>query len=120
MPVLVHQVPGDDTAAQIGNIITALNAGVPVVAGMRWPSFRTLLVAAVLSKQAPAPGAAHAVTLVGYENAGGQIDDTTFVFKNSYGPAWGVGGYGRVTCEYLRNHLLAAIVLDVQRPDAAR
>jgi C1A family cysteine protease len=110
-------VPGHDTAAQIDNIIQALNTGLPVAVGLRWPNFRTLR-AGFLSEQTPVPNAAHAVTLVGYQNSGGRVEDTTFVFKNSFGPTWGEGGYGRVTYRYLRNHLLAAALLEVQRPAA--
>jgi hypothetical protein len=113
--VFVHLVPGDDTAAQIDNIILALNAGVPVAVGLRWPYYHTIR-AGFLSEQTPKPDALHAVTLVGYKNASGQEEDTTFVFKNSYGPTWGQGGYGMVTCHYLRNHLLDAALLEVQRP----
>ena len=117
--VYVHQVPGRDDAARIGNIITALNAGVPVAIGLRWPNFRTLRTG-LLSEQTPVEGAAHAVTLVGYKNPSGPVEDTAFVFKNSYGPAWGEGGYGWVTWHYLQNNLLSAALLEVQRPDAVK
>jgi hypothetical protein len=117
--VFVHLVPGHDTTARIDNIIHALNHGVPVAVGLRWPNFRTLR-AGFLSEQTPAPGSGHAVTLVGYQNSGGQVEGTTFVFKNSFGPTWGEGGYGRVTYRYLRNYLLAAAVMEVQRPAAVR
>jgi C1A family cysteine protease len=117
--VYVHLVPGRDNAARIGNIIQALNAGVPVAIGLLWPNYRTLR-AGFLSEQTPVQGAAHAVTLVGYKNPGERVEDTAFVFKNSYGPAWGEGGYGWVTCRYLQNYLLSAALLEVQRPDAAK
>ena len=117
--IFVHQVPGHDTAGQIDNIITALNAGVPVAIGLRWPNYRTLR-AGYLSEQTPLPGAGHAVTLVGYEATGGRAEDAIFMFKNSYGPAWGEGGYGRVTFRYLMNHLRAAVVLEVEPPKTAR
>ncbi len=117
--VYVHLVPGRDNAARIGNIIQALNAGVPVAIGLAWPNYRTLR-AGFLSEQTPVIGATHAVTLVGYKNPGEWIEDTTFVFKNSYGPAWGEGGYGWVTCRYLQNYLLSAALLEVQRPDTAK
>ena len=116
--VYVHLVPGRDNAARIGNIIAALNTGVPVAIGLRWPSYRTLRTG-LLSEQTPVEGATHAVALVGYKNPGGEIEATTFVFKNSYGPAWGEGGYGWVTWRYLQNYLLTAALLEVQRPDAA-
>jgi hypothetical protein len=117
--VFVHLVPGRDNAARIDNIIQALNAGVPVTIGLLWPHYRTLR-AGFLSEQTPVQGAAHDVTLVGYKNPGEQVEDTTFVFKNSYGPAWGEGGYGWVTYRYLQNYLLSAALLEVQRPDAAK
>jgi hypothetical protein len=113
--VFVHLVPGHDPAARIDNIIQALNTGVPVAIGLRWPHFRTLR-SGFLSEQIPAPSSGHAVTIVGYQNSGGQVEGTTFLFKNSFGPAWGEGGYGRVTYRYLRNHLLSAALLEVQCP----
>ena len=117
--VYVHLVPGRDNAARIDNIIQALNTGVPVAIGLLWPNYRTLR-AGFLSEQTPVQGAAHAVTLVGYKNPGERVEDTAFVFKNSYGPAWGEGGYGWVTCRYLQNYLLSAALLEVQRADAAK
>ena len=116
--VFVHFVPGHDAAVQIDNIIQALNAGVPVAIGLRWPNFRAIRDG-LLSEQAPVPGAMHAVTLVGYRSGDGGAGGVVFLFKNSYGPSWGEGGYGRVTSGYLRNHLLAAAVLEVQAPAPA-
>jgi C1A family cysteine protease len=115
----VHLVPGDNNAARIDNIIQALNTGIPVAIGLGWPNFRTLR-AGFLSQQTPVQGAAHAVTLVGYKNAAGRVEDTAFVFKNSYGPAWGEAGYGWVTYGYLQKYLLGAALLEVQRPDAVK
>ena len=60
------------------------------------------------------PGEGHAVTLVGYSSSTGRLEDTVFVFKNSWGPNWGQGGYGTVTYGYLNQHLAEAIVLEVQ------
>ena len=37
-----------------------------------------------------------------------------FVFKNSWGMAWGQGGYGTVTHGYLHRHLGDAVLLEVQ------
>jgi hypothetical protein len=117
--VFVHLVPGHDTTARIDNILHALNHGVPVAVSMSWPNFRTLR-AGFLSEQIPIPNSGHAVTLVGYQNSSGQVEGTTFVFKNSFGPTWGEGGYGRVTYRYLQNYLFAAVVLEVQRPEAVK
>lgn len=112
--VSIHVLTGRDAATQVNNIVHALNAEVPVVIGLRWPHYRTLR-AGYLSEQKPIQGYAHAVTLVGYESPGGRLEDTVFHFKNSYGVRWGQGGYGRVTYRYLQEHLLHAILLEVQR-----
>ena len=117
--VYVHLLPGRDNAARIDNIIQALNAGVPVAIGLLWPHYRSIR-AGLVSEQTPVRGVTHAVALVGYKSPGQLIEDTTFVFKNSYGPSWGEGGYGWVTCRYLQRNLLSAALLEVQRPDPAK
>lgn len=116
--VFIAPIPGREPAIVIPRIMHALNAGFPVPAGLRWPNERAIR-AGVLSAQAPAPGAAHAVTIVGYECETGRPEDAVFVFKNSYGPRWGQGGYGRATHGYLARHLLGAYVLDVRTPAGA-
>lgn len=116
--VFISPLPGRQPAVVIPRIIHALNAGFPVPVGVRWPHERAIR-AGVLSGQTPAPDALHAVTLVGYECPSGRLDETWFVFKNSYGPRWGQGGYGRVSYAYLARHLLDAYVLDVRAPAPA-
>ena len=54
------------------------------------------------------------MTLVGYKSPTNQLADTVFIFKNSYGPEWGQGGYGTVTYGYLQNNLQDAVLLEVQ------
>lgn len=57
----------------------------------------------------PSPGATtnsgHSVLLVGY-------DDTTqqFEFLNSWGKAWGLGGYGKFTYNFIKGYALKAMV----------
>lgn len=106
----VHAVPGRDPATQLNNIIHALNAGIPVTIGTGWPRFFNMR-AALLNSQAPAYS--HAVTLVGYRCPTGRIEDTTFIFKNSWGAAWGANGYGYATFGYLAQHLHTAILLEI-------
>lgn len=115
--VFVHQIPGRDGATRISNLVHALNAGVPVAIGLRWPHYRTLR-AGYISQQKPILDYAHAVTLVGYRSETGRMEDAVFLFKNSWGMSWGEGGYGRVTYKYLENYLLDAVVLEVQRGEA--
>ena len=106
----VHAVPGRDQATQLNNIIHALNAGIPVTIGTGWPRFFNMR-AALLNSQTPSYS--HAVTLVGYRCPSGRIEDTTFIFKNSWGANWGANGYGYATFAYLSQHLHTAILLEI-------
>ena len=117
--VYIHLLAARDRASQVGAMTHALNAGVPVVVGVRWPHYRTIR-GGVLSEQKPREDYAHAVTLVGYTCRTGRPEDVTFIFKNSYGARWGQGGYGRVTSRYLEQHLLGAVLLEVQAPEPKR
>ena len=111
--VFINQIPGRDAPTAVGNIVHALNAGIPVPVGLRWPHYRTLRQG-LLSEQRPVPGYAHAVTLVGYRCPTARLEDCVFIFKNSYGVEWGQGGYGQVTYGYLSRHLLDAALIEVQ------
>jgi len=104
-------VPGRQPELLINNIIQSLNQGRAVPLGLEWPHDSTLITGN-LSDQTPVPNKPHAVTLVGYECSTGRIEDTVFIFKNSYGPRWGQGGYGRVTWNYLVKNILSAYVLE--------
>lgn len=111
--VAIHRIPARDTTQAINGLVHALNAGVPPVVGLRWPHARSIRNG-YLSRQQPVEGYAHAVTLVGYRCETGRIEDAVFIFKNSWGPRWGQGGFGVATWEYLRENLQVAVVLDVQ------
>lgn len=111
--VFITQLPGREPAALINSLIHALDAGFPVPAGLRWPHERSIR-AGMLADQQPLANAFHAVTFVGYECPTGRLEDTAFIFKNSYGPRWGRGGYGRASWNYLSRHLFEAYVLDVR------
>jgi hypothetical protein len=110
--VHIHSVVGRSPSARLTNIVHALNAGVPVAIGVRWPHARTLR-SGFLTEQKPVNNYAHAVTLVGYRCESGRLEDTVFIFKNSYGPTWGTGGYGLAAYRYLAAHLLDAVILEV-------
>lgn len=109
--VSIIVLPGAKPQARMAAIVHALHAGYPVPVGLRWPNERSI-PAGVLSDQTPLQNGAHAVTIVGYEVDSGRPDDVVFVFKNSYGPRWGQGGYGRVAARYLERNLLDAYVLE--------
>jgi hypothetical protein len=117
--VSVHVIQGNNARLRIGNFVQALNAGVPVVLGLRWPHARTLRTG-YLSQQKALPNYQHAVTLVGYRSESGELEDAVFTFKNSYGIDWGEAGYGHVTYGYLAENLLDAVVLEVRPGDKVR
>ncbi|HEY1108062.1 MAG TPA: C1 family peptidase [Opitutaceae bacterium] len=110
--VAVHPIPGRETRTRLANIVHALDAGLPVPIGLAWPHWRTIR-SGFLSAQKPLPGAYHAVTLVGYRSPKGTLEETQFIFKNSWGGTWGQGGYGTVTYGYLQQHITDAILLEV-------
>jgi Papain family cysteine protease len=110
--VNVCALPGREPAALISNLIHALNHGYPVPVGLSWPRPDSA-DDATLGDQPTMLNAAHAVTMIGYECASGHIQDTVFIFKNSFGPYWGEAGYGRATWRYLVKNLHEGFVLDV-------
>jgi len=116
--VFVHRLPGRDGATRINNLIHALNASVPIAIGLAWPNYQSVRTG-YLSAQKPMTNGGHAVTLVGYRCPTGKIEDTVFIFKNSWGIDWGQGGYGIVTYGYLDKHLHEAVLLEVQPNPAA-
>lgn len=110
--VFAHQLPGRDHATLLNNVVQSLNSGIPVAVGMGWPLSR--IPNGYLSGQKAASDRGHAVTIVGYKSSTGKIEDAYFIFKNSWGPAWGQGGYGTVTYSYLNKYLFDAVLLEVQ------
>ena len=110
--VFAHQLPGRDRATLLNNIVLTLNSGLPVAVGMAWPNAR--IINGYLSGQKAREDLGHAVTLVGYKSPTGRIEDAYFIFKNSWGPQWGQGGYGTVTYGYLHHYLDDAVLLEVQ------
>ncbi len=103
-----------DDPQLLERIVGALNHGKPVIIGIRWPNWRTFWDTNLLHKQTPMEDAGHAVTLVGYRKSGnGSLEDMRFIFRNSFGPEWGLGGYAFVTGLYLRENLLSAFYLNV-------
>lgn len=109
-----YLIPGDRSEVGIANIVHVLNAQMPVVVGVSWPSDGRVRNTSLLSKQPPLAGAGHAVTIVGYKCPTGKIEDTKFIFRNSWGVGWGAGGYGFFTYEYLANNLFNAYVVELK------
>ena len=97
----------------VHRLVDALNNGTPVIIAVKWPHWKTLEHFNVLAAQKPIEGSGHAVTLIGYRNETGRPEDTTFIFRNSWGMKWGVGGCGFIRAAYLQEHLLAAFRLSL-------
>ncbi len=97
-------------------IALAMNQELPVIIGIRWPPQSKLEHNNLLKDQVPQPGAGHAVTLVGY-TSDGTPESLQFIFRNSYGPQWGLGGYGLMTGSYLQKNLISAFCRVVPVPE---
>jgi len=106
--------PGDELL--LARIVAALNTQTPVILGIKWPHHATLERNNLLRDQAPVAGAAHAVTLVGY-TSDGTPESLVFIYRNSYGPQWGLGGYGLMAGSYLQKNVVTAFCLMVPRPE---
>jgi hypothetical protein len=111
----IYPVPVDRRLEKVGNLVHALNAGIPVVVSMAWP-YEASIRAGYLDQQAVIPAGGHAVTLVGYTCDGGTMDNLVFIFRNSWGVQWGQSGYGLVTSRFLQAHMNGAFLLEVQPP----
>lgn len=107
-------IPGARSRAGVANIVHVLNARMPVVVGVAWPNNARVRNTSLLSKQPPLEGAGHAVTIVGYRCETGKLEDTKFIFRNSWGARWGSGGYGFFTYEYLLNNLWSSYVVELR------
>lgn len=85
----------------------AVALGLPVVFGACLPAEMLQLEAARTGRVEmprggwPAPGGGHAMLIVGYDDA-----DDTWLIRNSWGPAWGDGGYARVSRQVLARYAM--------------
>ncbi|MGA2052345.1 MAG: C1 family peptidase [Opitutales bacterium] len=113
-PVNGYIITGREPAMQIANLVQALNQGVPVIVGLKWPSDAAVNNTGVLDNQTDMDKGAHAVVIVGYRTSTGRIEDAQFLFKNSYGVQWGDHGYGIATYNYLMKNLEMAMFMDVR------
>ena len=103
----------------------ALRSGRPVATGVWWLNhFETVMVDQVpLLKEYPrsanrnADAAknpmfdGHSIDLVGYQEGSEFPGGGYFVYRNSFGPRFGQGGYGFVSFDYMRNYANDAIVI---------
>jgi hypothetical protein len=114
-----HVVPFDpDDKLLLTRVVAALNTQTPVILGIKWPPSTVVDRSNLLKDQPPQNGPAHAVTLVGY-TSDGTPESLVFIYRNSYGPQWGMGGYGLMAGSYLQKNIITAFCLLVPRPEEA-
>lgn len=106
--------------------LAALQAGRPVATGIWWlKKFRTVTVERVpLLKEYPREDNhnsdpsknpmfdGHTIDLVGYHRDKAFPGGGYFIFRNSFGPAFGDAGYGYVSFRYLRDYANDAILIE--------
>lgn len=97
----------------IAQILFNLNQNRPIVALLRWPHANTLRQSSTLRAQVPLEGAAHAVTLIGYRTDPLNPEAVVLLFRNSFGPRWGLAGHGYIALDYLDKHYLGGFAVDL-------
>ncbi len=102
--------------AQLRAIKEALAHGHPLACGLRWPK---VLKGPELI-EVPPPGAVedgHSIALVGYTD-GAKDNGGVFIFRNSWGPKWGNGGYGTMSYAYVRAYANDVLWLELGPPNS--
>lgn len=95
--------------AKIEAMVRELNKGFPVAISLRWPPRGVMARVHTLRDQKPRPEGGHAVTIIGYHQPDPASGELLFLFRNSYGLQWGMGGCGYVSDRYLKEHLYDVI-----------
>ena len=94
-----------------------LAAGHPVACGLRWPNaLKGSDLLAVPRADEVSDG--HSIAFVGYEDDPAINGGGAFRIRNSFGPGWGQGGYGRISYAYARAYANDAVWLELGPPDS--
>jgi hypothetical protein len=101
---------GDQAVAQI---LFNLNQNRPIVVALGWPHYNTLVNNPTLRKQVPVKDSIHTVTLIGYRPDPSEPNSVLLLFRNSFGPKWGMGGHGYIALDYLNQHLRGGFAVDL-------
>ena len=113
LSVRMHPLPHADRRSMLLAFVHILNDGIPFCVGVQWPTEATSR-SGVLDRQRAMGNYAHAVAIMGYRCPDGRPESLRFIFKNSWGQGWGMGGYGEMSYDYLSKYLLDALLLEVQ------
>ncbi|RKX31222.1 MAG: hypothetical protein DRP71_13795 [Verrucomicrobia bacterium] len=110
----IQAIPIQGQGAQsVAQILFNLNQNRPIVVALRWPHYTTINKNPTLRKQTPLKDSIHTVTLIGYRPDPAEPDSVLLLFRNSFGPQWGLGGHGYVALEYLNKHLRGGFAVDL-------
>jgi C1A family cysteine protease len=96
----------DNTDKQL--VVNGLMEGYPISCGIKvYESFMSDDVAQTGNVPMPGPNekfkGGHAIAVVGYD-----MNEDTFLMRNSWGEDWGMGGYFKIPADYLCNSQLAS------------
>lgn len=110
----VQAIPIQGRGAQaVAQILFNLNQNRPIVVALGWPHYNALDKNPTLRKQTPLKDSLHTVTLIGYRPDPSAPGSVLLLFRNSFGPRWGIGGHGYVALEYLNRYLLGGFAVDL-------
>ena len=102
---------------EITEIKKALANDHPVACGLRWP--KKLTGSAIMSvPSANQVEDGHSILFVGYEMNSTAPGGGVFIFRNSWGPKWGDGGYGTMSFGYAKAYANDALWLQLERRGA--
>jgi hypothetical protein len=94
------------TSLQLLSVIAQLKSGRPVAAGVRWPvkekfAFEKVLGVPLIKMVPPSEVFdGHSIDFVGYKVSKSFPGEGYFVFRNSWGTAFGEKGYGYMSFDY--------------------
>jgi C1A family cysteine protease len=115
---LTHKITTYERLISLQDMRRCLASGFPFVFGFTvYESFESVSVAKTGVVPMPGPDertlGGHAMVAVGYNDARQQ-----FIFRNSWGPSWGLKGYGWIPYAYLTDRNLSDDFWTVQRGGA--
>lgn len=100
-------------------IKTALANGHPVAVGLRWP--KQPPTEALLEVSPPGEVFdGHSIAFTGYEDDVTKPGGGVFLFRNSFGSAWGRNGYGVISYAYARTYANDALWLECGSPGSEK
>ncbi|MCB9286316.1 MAG: C1 family peptidase [Lewinellaceae bacterium] len=101
-------LPDATEKEKLDQVRTALANGQPPVIGMYVPINIKVVSPSQLDWSSSAPKSGHALVVIGYNEK-----ERTFELLNSYGPAWGDGGFFKLPYDVLASHIRYGFCLEL-------